>query len=132
MQGVETGRLDWVKTQVCIIFLSEQGAGKGTLTRHFRRILGKQYACQITKKKDLFGNFNDFTACKLWVEMDELLWAGNTEQAGEFKNMTLPHERITNSRFLRSQREICDAAFAGHVARAISRPLPSADALLPL
>jgi hypothetical protein len=39
VQGVEKGHLNWIKAQVCIIFLSKQGSGKGTLTRHFRRIL---------------------------------------------------------------------------------------------
>jgi hypothetical protein len=42
---------------------------------------------KICKKKDVFGNFNDLCMGKLWVELDELLWAGNHEQAGEFKNM---------------------------------------------
>jgi hypothetical protein len=92
-----------VQTQVCIIFLSEQGAGKGTLTRHFRRILGKQYAVQITKKKDLFGSFNDFTACKLWVEMDELLWAGNSEQAGEFKNMISEDDQTCEAKYKKTR-----------------------------
>jgi hypothetical protein len=87
IQGVEKGHLHWIKSQVCMIFLSKPGSGKGTVTRHFRRILGASNAKQVCKKKDVFGNFNDLCMGKLWVELDELLWAGNHEQAGEFKNM---------------------------------------------
>ena len=103
VQGVEHGRLDWVKSEVCILFLSKQGAGKGTLTRHIRRIIGKAYAKQITKKKDLFGNFNDYTSCKLWIEMDELLWAGNHEQAGEFKNMISEDEQTCEGKYKKTR-----------------------------
>eukprot|EP01047_Picozoa_sp_COSAG01_P014756 COSAG01_NODE_725_length_14049_cov_7.712760_4_plen_1101_part_00 len=87
IQGVEKGHLHWIKSQVCMIFLSKPGSGKGTVTRHFRRILGASNAKQVCKKKDVFGNFNELCMGKLWVELDELLWAGNHEQAGEFKNM---------------------------------------------
>ena len=41
-------------------------------------------------------------------------------------------ERIAHWRFLRCQRRIRHATFAGHVARATSRPFASAVALLPL
>ena len=44
----------------------------------------------------------------------------------------LLHERIARPRFLRNQREIRDATFAGHVARAHAGLLPPAVALLPL
>ena len=44
----------------------------------------------------------------------------------------LLHERIAHSQFLRSQREIGDAACAVEVVRAMTRPVPPADALLPL
>ena len=44
----------------------------------------------------------------------------------------LLHERIARPRFLRNQREIRDATFAGHAARAHAGLLPPAVALLPL
>ena len=104
LQGIEHGRLDWVKSQVCILFLSKQGAGKGTVTRHMRRIFGQSYACQITKKKDLFGTFNDFTAMgKIWVELDELLWGGNPEQACEFKNMITEDEQTCEGKYKKTR-----------------------------
>ena len=103
LQGVEYGQLEWIKSEVCIIFLSMQGAGKGTLTRHIRCILGRSYASQITKKKELFGNFNDYTSCKLWVEMDELLWAGNNEQAGEFKHMISEDQQTCEGKFKKTR-----------------------------
>jgi hypothetical protein len=103
VQGVEKGHLNWIKSQVCMIFLSKQGSGKGTLTRHFRRILGSASAIQICKKKDIFGNFNDLCMGKIWVELDELLWAGNHEQAGEFKSMITEDTQMCEGKFKKTR-----------------------------
>eukprot|EP01049_Picozoa_sp_SAG25_P012747 SAG25_NODE_1795_length_2322_cov_113.568601_1_plen_686_part_10 len=49
LQGVEKGQMHWIKTEVCILFISLQGTGKGSITEHMRRIIGK-YAYQCSKK----------------------------------------------------------------------------------
>jgi hypothetical protein len=100
LQGIEHGHLDWIKSDVCMLFLSRPGAGKGTPTRHMRTIIGPKYSCQLSKKRQLFGDFNDNTGRdKLWVEMDELLWAGNHEHANDFKNMITEDTQTVNPKF---------------------------------
>ena len=49
--------MDWVKSCIAIIFLSKPGAGKGTITRHIRNIIGPAHATQLSNPRHLFGDY---------------------------------------------------------------------------
>jgi hypothetical protein len=100
LQGCEWGRVDWVKSCIAIIFLSKPGAGKGTITRHNRNIIGPAHATQLSNPRHLFGDFNEKTGRdKIWVEMDELLWSGNHAHAARFKNMITEDTQEAEGKF---------------------------------
>ncbi len=114
LQGVQYGKLHWIKSNVCMLFLSRPGAGKGAVTRHMRTIIGPKYSAQLSKKNQLFGDFNDNAGrAKLWIEMDELLWAGNHQEANNFKCLITEDTVVVNAKF---KKERAYASYHNYVA----------------
>eukprot|EP01043_Picozoa_sp_COSAG02_P030144 COSAG02_NODE_1911_length_10408_cov_1015.930449_6_plen_1138_part_00 len=84
LQAIEKGDTDKVRQIAALFLVAGQGTGKGTFYHAPKTIYGSYYY-PITKKSDLHDRFNEALFNSLFVELDECLFAGNHEQANEFK-----------------------------------------------
>eukprot|EP01047_Picozoa_sp_COSAG01_P099845 COSAG01_NODE_29791_length_629_cov_1.798113_1_plen_167_part_10 len=67
--------------------LITEGGGTGTFFHALDRIYGKYYY-KIEKKSDIYDKFNAKLYETLFVELDEVIFAGNHEQANLMKVLT--------------------------------------------
>jgi hypothetical protein len=67
----------WRRLNVCIVMISEEGAGKSIVWSHFMGgILGNNYLSQGNHNAVL-GQFNDCLSGKILINCEELVWGGH-------------------------------------------------------
>jgi Family of unknown function (DUF5906) len=70
----------------CMVFISKQGAGKGTLVKLFSKMLGKNRAYEPTNpSRDVWGNFNDLMTDAFLVNINELEYNDAKKGESQFK-----------------------------------------------
>jgi hypothetical protein len=70
----------------CIVLISKQGAGKGTLMRLFANMIGKHKVYESTNpSRDVWGNFNDLMTDAFLVNINELEYADAKKGENQFK-----------------------------------------------
>jgi hypothetical protein len=86
-----------VKT-ICPTFISEEGAGKGTLLYLFRQMMGDEKVFETTSpSRDVWGDFNGIMANAFLVNLDELSKSESQNSEGRIKGLiTNPRININN------------------------------------
>jgi hypothetical protein len=72
------------RTEVVLVFLGEQGCGKGVVAEAFGRAFGQHYA-HLSQESHLTGNFNSHLALCKFVFLDEAIWANDKRVIGLIK-----------------------------------------------
>lgn len=73
---------------VCPTFISQEGAGKGTLLQIMRRLLGSKKILETTKpSRDVWGSFNGIMKNSFLVNLNELTAKETTESEGVIKGL---------------------------------------------
>ena len=82
----------------CIILISKEGAGKGTLMRLFEKMLGESKIFETTTpSRDVWGEFNNRMASAFLVNLNELSKKETLESEGKIKGLiTDPFITINN------------------------------------
>jgi putative DNA primase/helicase len=83
---------------VCMVLISKEGAGKGTLLRLLEKMFGNDKIFQTTNpSRDVFGEFNNHMANSFFVNLDELSKKETMESEGKIKGLiTEPRITINN------------------------------------
>jgi len=80
---------------ICPTFISDEGAGKGTIIRLVERMIGKEKVLQTTKpSQNVFGNFNGQMKNTFFVNMDEMSKKEGEGADGHLKGL-ITEPRIT-------------------------------------
>ena len=74
------------RTTVALVLRGGQGVGKGSLANNFGDLFGRYYL-HLQDSNRLGDRFNDYMANKLYVFVDEALFAGDSSQIGLLKSM---------------------------------------------
>ena len=70
----------------CMVLISKQGAGKGTLMKLFSKMLGKNKAYEPTNpSRDVWGNFNELMTDAFLVNINELEYNDAKKGDSQFK-----------------------------------------------
>ena len=70
----------------CIVLISKQGAGKGTLMKLFSKMLGKNKTYEPTNpSRDVWGNFNELMTDAFLVNINELEYNDAKKGESQFK-----------------------------------------------
>jgi Family of unknown function (DUF5906) len=77
----------WVKLPSCLVLKGVQRCGKGIIIQRIKDITGHQYFFQPSSIEDVFGQFNAQLAKTTFLYLDEMVYAGNHEQAGIIKKL---------------------------------------------
>jgi len=73
---------------ICPTFISNEGAGKGTLLHILRRLMGHKKVLETTKpSRDVWGNFNGVMKNSFLVNLNELTAKETTESEGVIKGL---------------------------------------------
>jgi hypothetical protein len=83
---------------ICPVFISKEGAGKGTLLKLFSKMLGGKKILETSKPKDeVWGQFNGLMANAFLVNLNELSKKDTMDAEGKIKTlMTDPTLNINN------------------------------------
>lgn len=73
-----------IKTQICVVLKSNQGAGKNSLGDVLLKIFGP-FGIQVTHNHHVLGRFNGHLQNKVFVLLNEALWPGDRAGDGFFK-----------------------------------------------
>ena len=72
----------------CMLFISKQGAGKGTLMELFRRMMGSEKVYETTNpSRDVWGNFNELMSDAFLVNINEFEYVDAKKGEGQFKGL---------------------------------------------
>lgn len=72
----------------CMLFISKQGAGKGTLMELFRRMMGNEKVYETTNpSRDVWGNFNEMMTDAFLVNINEFEYIDAKKGEGQFKGL---------------------------------------------
>ena len=75
--------------KVILIFKSDrQGAGKSTLGAALCRMVGAKHSASFLTPDMLLGEFNDHLAPLLFIQLEEMAFAGNHEKSRQLKAMS--------------------------------------------
>lgn len=89
------------KKTICPVFISKEGAGKGTLFGLFRRMLGDSKVLESTNpERDVWGNFNGEMANSYLVNINELGKMQQQNSTGKIKGLITDEELIINQKGL--------------------------------
>lgn len=79
------------KNETCLVFLSGQGTGKNTFIDAVGKILGRHYQV-VTNINHVTGKFNAHFKDTLLVFINEALWGGDKQGAGQTKGLITDHK----------------------------------------
>lgn len=92
---VQHPELPW---EVALVLMGEMGgAGRTTVGEALRKIFGDRHSFKTSNKKLIVGEFNSWLQDKVFVMLEEALWAGDRAAADTLKDM-ITSRTITLSR----------------------------------
>jgi hypothetical protein len=92
---------------MCLGVSGEQQSGKTLIFLILGKILGSRHFVHLHSMKDMFGEFT-FFARRIYVFLDECIWAGSHQDRNELKNMiTADTERVRNMYSPTSYQKSC-------------------------
>ena len=87
------------KKLTCPVFVSEQGAGKGTMFNLFRRMLGENKVLETTNPaRDVWGDFNGQMLDSYLVNLNELGKKQQQDNVGKIKGLITDKELTINQK----------------------------------
>jgi hypothetical protein len=89
------------KKTMCPVFISKEGAGKGTMMNLFRRMLGDKKVMESTNpSRDVWGDFNGQMIDSYLVNINELGKKQQADAVGQIKALITDPELIVNQKGL--------------------------------
>lgn len=91
-----------IKT-VCPVFISKQGAGKGTLINLLRKMLGNKKILETTDPvRDVYGQFNGQMANSFLININEIGKKDTMDSMGKIKGLITDYELVINTKGMNS------------------------------
>ena len=87
------------KKSICPVFVSKEGAGKGSMFNLFRKMLGDKKILECTvPERDVWGDFNGPMMNAYLVNINELGKKQQSDSIGKIKGLITDHELVINQK----------------------------------
>ncbi|QEE44304.1 hypothetical protein FVA81_06595 [Rhizobium sp. WL3] len=90
----------------CVLLRGDHGVGKSKVFDLFRKLLGN-HTLKIDKSEQLTGNFNAALSGKMFVQMEEAVFAGSKRERDILKNIITTDEMLIERKFMDAYTEDC-------------------------
>ena len=87
------------KRKCAPVFQGEEGIGKGLLMQVMAMIFGDPWFLHPTSLQEVLGQFNSNLDDKLICFLDEMVWGGNKQDAGNLKKLLTEKRRTSNTKY---------------------------------
>ena len=91
-----------VKTKSCIVATGMQGNGKTIIVDKVGNLLGKKLFLSTASSDNIIGQFNEISAGKLLINMNEAIWGGNKKEQGKLKELITDQTRGFSNKNVKS------------------------------
>jgi len=75
-----------IKIGVLLALKSDEGAGKGVVMEHLKRIMGHHFS-ETSESGNVLGDFNSGLEAKVLIDLDEAFWGGDKKIEGTLKHL---------------------------------------------
>ena len=86
-----------IKIAVLLALKSDEGAGKGVIMEHIKRIMGHHFS-ETSESGNILGDFNSGLEAKVLIDLDEAFWGGDKKIEGKLKNLITQTEVSINKK----------------------------------
>ena len=86
-----------IKIAVLLALKSEEGAGKGVVMEHIKRIMGSHFS-ETSESGNVLGDFNSGLEAKVLIDLDEAFWGGDKKIEGKLKHLITQTEVSINKK----------------------------------
>jgi len=91
-----------LKTKSCIVATGSQGNGKSIIVDKVGKLLGKKLFLSTASSDNIIGQFNEISAGKLLINMNEAIWGGNKKEQGKLKELITDQMRGFSNKNVKS------------------------------
>tara|TARA_B110000971_G_scaffold217805_1_gene255440 strand:- start:90 stop:3146 length:3057 start_codon:yes stop_codon:yes gene_type:complete len=90
----------WKKLYHSIVLIGQPGAGKGLVVQPIMDIMGERHAWQPSSAQEILGDFNKEVMGKKIIFIDEMVWGGDKQRAGDLKKLITENKASINEKYM--------------------------------
>lgn len=87
------------KPGTAVVLIGKKGAGKSFFGKKIRKLFGLDICFKTPKRDDLFGKWSDHLQNKIFVQLEEAIWAGNKQEMSELNEFITGETQSVQTRF---------------------------------
>jgi hypothetical protein len=87
------------KPGTAVVLIGKKGAGKSFFGKKIRKLFGPDICFKTPKRDDLFGKWSDHLQNKIFVQLEEAIWAGNKQEMSEVNEFITGETQSVQTRF---------------------------------